>query len=440
MPFETVVRIDGLPTAAAVRLFLARAASAGWPMEEEDRARVEAVCRALEGLPLALELAAAQVAGIGIDGVEAALADPLALLAGGSRAARRHGSVRATLEWSHDLLGPVDRAILRRLSAITGSFSADAAAAVAAGWPPVPAAGAPLLAALADASLLTPQRTAAGTRYRLHDVVRRFAEEQASAAGEAAEAESRLLVWCAALLDALPAGSAHEQVVEADLTVARVAVEQSAARLRGSDARLASLARRLAAVLLARGTPAEAQQLFEIAASVAATPDDAGRDLDAAAGAAELRGAGDTAQLLRRASADAFVAADSPAAAAEPLARAAEALNRAPGHLLTFPAEGAAEALIDAAASLAGNDARASSRILTAMVFADLGTDPDGQAAQAVALARRAGDVAGESARVGTPARRAAGRWTAGTSGRPTPSSSGGSRCSRRRQGRPASR
>ena len=398
VPFETVVRIDGLPVAASVRLFLERAASAGWPVDDEDRARVETICRGLEGLPLALELAAAQVAGIGVDGVEAALADPLALLAGGSRAARRHGSLRATLEWSHDLLDPVDRAILRRLSVITGSFSADAAAAVAAGWAPVPAAGAPLLAALADASLLALQRTAEGTRYRLHDVVRRFAEEQAAAADEAGEAESRLLAWCSAMLDALPAGSLQEQAVDADLVVARVAVEQAAARRGAPDAPLAALARRMAAVLLARGTPAEAQQLSELAATLAATPEEAGRDLDEAAGAAELRGAGDTAQELRRASADAFAAGGSPAAAAEQLARAAEALNRTPGHLLTFPAEGAAEALTDAARALAGDDPRASSRILTAMVFADLGRDPDGQAREAVELARRAGDVAGESA------------------------------------------
>ena len=180
--------------------------------------------------------------------------------------------------------------------------------------------------------------------------------------------------------------------------VARVAVEQAAARRGGPDAPLAALARRMAAVLLARGTPAEAQQLSELAATLAATPEEAGRDLDEAAGAAELRGAGDTAQELRRASADAFAAGGSPAAAAEQLARAAEALNRTPGHLLTFPAEGAAEALTDAARALAGDDPRASSRILTAMVFADLGRDPDGQAREAVALARRAGDVAGESA------------------------------------------
>jgi predicted ATPase/DNA-binding CsgD family transcriptional regulator len=399
VPFETVVRLGGLALDMAVELFAQRAASAGATLDADDRRQAEAVCRVLEGLPLAIELAAAQVPAIGLDGVEAALTDPLTLLAGGSRAVARHGSVRATLEWSHDLLGPADRGLLRRLAVLAVPFPLEVAEAVAADWDPVPAGDGRLLGSLVDASLLGMERGPTGTRYRLHEVVRRFAAEQAAAAGEDGIAESRLLAWCSARVTALEArqhGVQHPS--DTEVALMRSAIEGAAARRDGPDALVAGLARRSAALLFAGGDPAGAQRLLEVAAGMASTPAEAGEDLDAAAGAAETHAAGDASIGLRRAAAAAWEAAGAPAVAAQQLARAAELLNRAPGFFEEFPDEGEAEQLIAAARRLAGDDLRAAGRILTATAFADLEHVDTSTAWEAAALARRVGDVAGESA------------------------------------------
>jgi predicted ATPase/DNA-binding CsgD family transcriptional regulator len=399
VPFETVVRLGGLDLDMAVELFAQRAASAGETLDTDDRRLAEAVCRLLEGLPLAIELAAAQVPAIGLDGVEAALADPLTLLAGGSRAVARHRSVRATLGWSHDLLGPADRGLLRRLAVLAVPFPVEVAEAVAAGWAPVPAGDGRLLGALVDASLLSMQRGPNGTRYRLHEVVRRFAAEQAAAAGEVGEAESRLLAWCSARVAALEAQRDDVQrALETEVALIRSAIEGAAARRRGPDALVAELARRVAALLLAGGDPADAQRLFEVAATVASAPTEAGEDLGAAAGAAEMHAAGHASVALRRAAAAAWEAADAPGAAAQQLARAAELLTRAPGFFMEPPEEGTVDELIASAQRLAGDDLQAAERILTATAFAGLPDTGISAAQDAAALARRIGDLAGESA------------------------------------------
>jgi predicted ATPase/DNA-binding CsgD family transcriptional regulator len=398
-PFETVVHLAGLALDHAVELFAERAASAGAPLDDDDLRQALDVCRALEGLPLAIELAAAQVPAIGLDGVMAALTDPLALLAGGSRAAPRHESVRATLEWSHDLLGASDRALLRRLAVLAVPFRAEVAEAVAADWAPVPAGDGRLLGTLVDASLLTVERGATGTRYRLQEAVRQFAAEQATAAGEDEVAESRLLRWCSARVAALESWPDGAQLgLEPDVALIRSVIERAAARRSGPDPFVAGLARHVAVLLFAHGAPADAQRLHEIAAALASAQAEAGEDLEAAAGAAEAHAAGDASVALRRAAALAWEAAGEPAAAATQLARAAELLNRAPGYFVTPPDESDVEELIEAARRLAGDDSRAAERILTAAAFAQLTEDRPSTAREAAALARRLGDVAGESA------------------------------------------
>ena len=108
-------------------------------------------------MALAIELAAARLPSLGIDGLEAGLADRLHLLAGGSRVDDRHRSLRSALDWSYALLSEPERAVLRRVSVVAGPFSAAAAAEMFGGWPPVAAGQVPaLLARLADESLLVP--------------------------------------------------------------------------------------------------------------------------------------------------------------------------------------------------------------------------------------------------------------------------------------------
>ena len=153
---------DGGP-GDAVELFAVRAAAAGSPLTPGDMDRVAAVCRGLDGMALAIELTAARFPSLGLDGIEAGLADRMNLLAGGRRAVDRHRSLRSALDWSYTLLDPADQAVLRRLSVFAAPFTAAAAEVVCAGWPP--AAGgaiAAALARLADQSLLVAVADVAG--------------------------------------------------------------------------------------------------------------------------------------------------------------------------------------------------------------------------------------------------------------------------------------
>ena len=95
--------------------------------------RVAAICRGLDGMALAIELTAARVPSLGLDGIEAGLADRMNLLTGGRRADDRHRSLRSALDWSYALLGEADRAVLRRISVFAAPFTAAAAEAVLAG-------------------------------------------------------------------------------------------------------------------------------------------------------------------------------------------------------------------------------------------------------------------------------------------------------------------
>ena len=124
----------------SVRLFAdrARAARAGFAVTERNAMAVAAICRALDGVPLAIELAAARVSVLSAEQIAGRLGDRFALLASGGRAAPpRQRTLRATIDWSHDLLSPPERALLRRLSVFAG-WSLEMAEQVCAGRGPVP--------------------------------------------------------------------------------------------------------------------------------------------------------------------------------------------------------------------------------------------------------------------------------------------------------------
>jgi predicted ATPase len=130
-----------------VRLFVerARAATPTFALTDANAPAVAAIAARLDGLPLALELAAPSVGALGVDQVAARLDDAFALLTRGRRTALpRHRTLRALLDWSHALLGPAERALLARLAVFRGPFTLDAAAAVGAAGPgdPVPDAAA----------------------------------------------------------------------------------------------------------------------------------------------------------------------------------------------------------------------------------------------------------------------------------------------------------
>ena len=139
VPFEWVFPVPGLSVEGdgdAVELFGVRAAAAGRRLAPGDMKRTEAICRGLDGVALAIELTAARFPSLGLDGIEAGLADRMNLLAGGRRADDRHRSLRSALDWSYALLDPADQAVLRRISVFAAPFTAAAAEVVCAGWPP----------------------------------------------------------------------------------------------------------------------------------------------------------------------------------------------------------------------------------------------------------------------------------------------------------------
>ncbi|MEV6493714.1 LuxR C-terminal-related transcriptional regulator, partial [Actinoplanes sp. NPDC051633] len=130
VPFERVYEVPPLSLAGgaaseAVALFMDRAGAVGRPPDPAQSHHIASFCARLDGMALAVELAAARWPTLGVDGLTAALADPLRMLAGGSRADDRHRSIRAALDWSHALLDPADRALLRRVDLLAQAGRAD---------------------------------------------------------------------------------------------------------------------------------------------------------------------------------------------------------------------------------------------------------------------------------------------------------------------------
>ena len=175
---------------AAVRLLADRAAAQGVPLAWDEPATEVAgrICRRLDGIPLAVELAAARLRVVSATELEARLDQRFSLLTGGSRAAPpRQQTLRAMVDWSWELLTGAERAVLARLSVFAGGFGLAAAEAVAAG-PEVPV-GEVLghLGALVDKSLVQFDHTVTGSgRYRLLETVRHYAAGHLDALGPAA--------------------------------------------------------------------------------------------------------------------------------------------------------------------------------------------------------------------------------------------------------------
>jgi predicted ATPase/DNA-binding CsgD family transcriptional regulator len=406
VPFEQVFPVPGLSIedddggpGDAIELFIGRAAAGGTPPTPDDNERIAALCRGLDGMALAIELAAARYASLGLDGLHTGLTDRLGLLTGRPRIDDRHRSLRSTLDWSNALLDESDQAVLRRISVFTGPFTAGAAATVLAGWPPVPAdAFTAILARLADQSLLTALPEPGGTRYRALETIRQYGAERLDEAGESAEALSRHLRWCLDESAALELGSR-------ELSGGwRAAFDQVAAELRGALAwaegnadhrpEAYRLAIGLAHLCFTRGLPGESQRRCEQAAELAADDLAAAAALRSAAGAAESRHFGNEALRLRRCAADAALRAGDRAGAAGDLARNAELIRRGPGLMAIVPKAGEVEALIAEGWALAGDDRVAQARLVTAEAFSGAIGDPATVelVERALTLARRIDD------------------------------------------------
>ena len=181
--------IDG----AAVDLFLERARAVNAPIDPKtDRATIEEVCRRLDGVPLAIELAAARAKTLSPDDLVDRLDDRLRLLsAGRRRSVERHRTMRATIRWSYDLLTPVERDLFRRLAIFAGAFDLEAVETVAANedLPATAIDGA--LDDLVGRSMVVVEAGRWGRRFRLLGVMREFSAELMADGGLVDELGSR---------------------------------------------------------------------------------------------------------------------------------------------------------------------------------------------------------------------------------------------------------
>ncbi len=218
IPGETIYRVPSLslPDAAdrqpsgnlltyeAVALFAdrARVVDPTFTIDQRSASAVVRICRSLDGIPLALELAAARVRSMPVDQIAARLDDRFRLLTGGSRIAlQRQQTLRAAMDWSHDLLTDQEKAILRRLAVFAGSFTLEAAEAVCRGADIESHEVLDLLSRLVDKSLVILDVESGGGRYRLLETVREYAREKLVESEEAGEAQSRHRDWYVALVE-----------------------------------------------------------------------------------------------------------------------------------------------------------------------------------------------------------------------------------------------
>ena len=172
---------------SAVELFRVRAAALGadTTTDAATLSTIASICRRLDGIPLAIEFAAARAATLGVPQIATLLDDRFQLLTGGRRTALpRHQTLRATLDWSYELLPEAERAVLRRLAVFTGSFTLEAANAVAADNANAALDVVGCVANLATKSLVTPDVDGKGRHYRFSETTRAYALQRLEESGE----------------------------------------------------------------------------------------------------------------------------------------------------------------------------------------------------------------------------------------------------------------
>jgi predicted ATPase/class 3 adenylate cyclase/DNA-binding CsgD family transcriptional regulator len=216
---EVSWRVPSLsPDDDAIELFSdrARRAKPDFRITGDNAETVTEICRRLDGLPLAIELAAARVRALSPSEILHSLRDTFRLLTGGARTSvRRQQTLRASVDWSHELLSEPERLLFRRLAVFLGGFDLDAAQAVAGGeverYQVLDQ-----LTLLVDKSLVVAEDTGHGTRYRLLETVRQYAQEKLREARESDDARTRHrdhYTAMAAVLDA-PADSGYQDRIE----------------------------------------------------------------------------------------------------------------------------------------------------------------------------------------------------------------------------------
>src|SRR6266705_1472439 len=208
---------SGSAESEAVALFLARSADAGIQLEETDATRqlVSDLCRHLDGMPLALELAAVRLRTIGLKDLIDRWTDRFGLLTGGSRAALpRQQTLMAAIDWSHDLLSGQEKAALRRLAVFPADFGLDAAEAVAEGTSIHRSGVLELLSSLTEKSFVVRMPATAVARYRMHETMREYGLLKLRETDEEAAAVKALIRFYSDLCGVAEAAAQSVHLVE----------------------------------------------------------------------------------------------------------------------------------------------------------------------------------------------------------------------------------
>ena len=256
---EHPLPIDEPTRYEAIQLFVERAKAivSTFELTEQNAPAVAQVCRRLDGVPLAIELAAARVRLLSVEQIALRLEDSFGLLTGGSRTALpRHRTLRATVDWSHELLSQKERVLFRRLSVFAGGFTLGAAEAVCAGEGIEREDVLDLLSHLVDKSLVMVAEQQSGeARYRPLETVRQYGRERLEESGGAERARRRHAEYFVALAEeAEPELKGAQQVawldtLETEQGNLRAALSWSLAPEDAKPVERADLGLRLAAAL-----------------------------------------------------------------------------------------------------------------------------------------------------------------------------------------------
>ncbi|MBV9601519.1 MAG: tetratricopeptide repeat protein [Chloroflexi bacterium] len=190
-------RSDDLATSEAVRLFVERAHSAlpSFALTDRNAGSVTEICRRLDGIPLAIELAAARISVLGLQQILDRLHDRFKLLTASNRADPRHRTLRATVEWSHELLSPLQQILFRRLAVFAGGWTLEAAESICADEHIRAENILDVLAQLVNHSLVIADGQETVVRYTWLETLRDFAAERLTSASEGPYFHDRHLKW-----------------------------------------------------------------------------------------------------------------------------------------------------------------------------------------------------------------------------------------------------
>jgi len=201
--------VDGLQSSEAVVLFTdrTRAVEPDFEITTQNAGAVTQICRRLDGMPLAIELAASRVRSMAVQELSSRLGDRFRLLTGGARTALpRQRTLEATITWSYDLLSEEERVVFDRLSVFSGGCTTDSARRVCSGGAVSEERVLELVGLLADRSMLVADKNGEPkTRYRMLETLRQFGQERLAARGQSGAVRERHLEWAINFAESYPA-------------------------------------------------------------------------------------------------------------------------------------------------------------------------------------------------------------------------------------------